>query len=57
MAKEQNRSLLELLYRVSSEVAAAPDLRTVLQRVLYAAIDNVAANAVALLYWMNLAPR
>jgi len=41
MTKEQDRSLLELLYRVSSEVATALDLRTVLQRVLYAAIDNV----------------
>jgi PAS domain S-box-containing protein len=41
MSKEQDRSLLELLYRVSSEVATALDLRTVLQRVLYAAIDNV----------------
>ena len=36
-----NRSLLELLYHVSREVATALDLRTVLQRVLYAAIDNV----------------
>jgi GAF domain-containing protein len=36
-----NRSLLELLYKVSREVATALDLRTVLQRVLYAAMDNV----------------
>ncbi len=36
-----SRSLLELLYHVSREVATALDLRTVLQRVLYAAIDNV----------------
>ncbi len=36
-----NRSLLELLYSVSREVATALDLRTVLQRVLYAAMDNV----------------
>ncbi len=41
MAKDQTNSLLELLYRVSREVATALDLRTVLQRVLYAAIDNV----------------
>ena len=41
MAKDQTRSLLELLYHVSREVATALDLRTVLQRVLYAAIDNV----------------
>ena len=38
---KDNRSLLELLYRVSREVATALDLRTVLQRVLYAAMDNV----------------
>ncbi len=41
MTKEKNRSLLELLYRVSSEVATDLDLHTVLQRILYAAIDNV----------------
>ncbi len=41
MSNDQNRSLLELLYQVSREVATALDLRTVLQRVLYAAIDNV----------------
>lgn len=41
MAKDETRSLLELLYHVSREVATALDLRTVLQRVLYAAIDNV----------------
>ncbi len=39
--ENSNRSLLELLYHVSREVATALDLRTVLQRVLYAAIDNV----------------
>ena len=39
--ESDNRSLLELLYRVSREVATALDLRTVLQRVLYAAIENV----------------
>ncbi|HIE25068.1 MAG TPA: GAF domain-containing protein, partial [Anaerolineales bacterium] len=41
MSKDQNRSLLELLYQVSREVATAIDLRTVLQRVLYAALNNV----------------
>lgn len=41
MKKDQTRSLLELLYHVSREVATALDLRTVLQRVLYAAINNV----------------
>jgi len=41
MSNDQDRSLLELLYRVSREVATALDLRTVLQRVLYAAIENV----------------
>ncbi|MBT3322573.1 MAG: GAF domain-containing protein, partial [Anaerolineae bacterium] len=41
MPTDENRSLLELLYHVSREVATALDLRTVLQRVLYAAIDNV----------------
>ena len=39
--ENDSRSLLELLYHVSREVATALDLRTVLQRVLYAAIDNV----------------
>jgi len=41
--KEQDRTkaLLELLYHVSREVATALDLRTVLQRVLYEAIQNV----------------
>ncbi len=41
MINDQTQSLLELLYHVSREVATALDLRTVLQRVLYAAIDNV----------------
>jgi NtrC-family two-component system sensor histidine kinase KinB len=38
---EEDRTRLELLYHVSREVAAALDLRTVLQRVLYEAIQNV----------------
>ncbi|MGC8856725.1 MAG: GAF domain-containing protein, partial [Anaerolineae bacterium] len=41
MPEDQNRALLELLMGVSREVAAALDLRTVLQRLLYAALQNV----------------
>src|SRR5512134_414029 len=43
LPKEQDRTkaLLELLYHVSREVATAIDLRTVLQRVLYEALQNV----------------
>jgi PAS domain S-box-containing protein len=43
LPKEQDRTkaLLELLYHVSRELATALDLRTVLQRVLYEAIQNV----------------
>lgn len=41
MAQDQNRALLELLIGVSREVATALDLRTVLQRLMYAAIQNV----------------
>ena len=42
MGKEDhNRALLELLIGVSREVATALDLRTVLQRLLFAAIQNV----------------
>ncbi len=43
LTQEQDRTkaLLELLYHVSREVATALDLRTVLQRVLYEAIQNV----------------
>ncbi len=40
-AEDRTRALLELLYHVSREVAAALDLRTVLQRVLLEAIRNV----------------
>lgn len=39
--KDRTKALLELLYHVSREVATALDLRTVLQRVLYEAIQNV----------------
>lgn len=39
--QDRTHSLLELLYHVSREVASALDLRTVLQRVLYEAIQNV----------------
>ena len=38
---EEDRTRLELLYHVSREVATALDLRTVLQRLLYEAIQNV----------------
>lgn len=41
MKEDQSRSLLELLVKVSREVAAALDLRTVLQRVLFASIQYV----------------
>lgn len=40
-SKDRTRALLELLYHVSREVATALDLRTVLQRVLYEATQNV----------------
>ncbi|HEX2989783.1 MAG TPA: GAF domain-containing protein [Anaerolineales bacterium] len=39
--KDRTKALLELLFHVSREVATALDLRTVLQRVLYEAIQNV----------------
>jgi two-component system, NtrC family, sensor histidine kinase KinB len=39
--EDRTKALLELLYHVSREVATALDLRTVLQRVLHAAIQNV----------------
>lgn len=39
--KDHTKALLELLFHVSREVATALDLRTVLQRVLYEAIQNV----------------
>src|SRR5512146_2230290 len=39
--KDRTKALLELLYHVSREVATALDLRTVLQRVLYEALQNV----------------
>ena len=38
---EEDRNRLELLYHVSREIATALDLGTVLQRVLYQAIQNV----------------
>jgi len=41
MPEDHNRALLELLIGVSREVATALDLRTVLQRLLYATIQNV----------------
>ena len=39
--QDRTRALLELLYHVSRELATALDLRTVLQRVLYGALQNV----------------
>ena len=41
MPEDRSQSLLELLINVSREVATALDLRTVLQRLLYAAMQNV----------------
>ncbi len=41
MSEDRNRALLELLIGVSREVATALDLRTVLQRLLFAALQNV----------------
>src|SRR5512135_1431254 len=41
MSVDRSQPLLELLINVSREVATALDLRTVLQRVLYAALQNV----------------
>jgi NtrC-family two-component system sensor histidine kinase KinB len=38
---DRTRALLELLYHVSRELATALDLRTVLQRVMYEALQNV----------------
>lgn len=38
---DRTRALLELLYNVSRELATALDLQTVLQRVLYGALQNV----------------
>src|SRR5512138_1238252 len=39
--QDRTKALLELLYNVSREVATALDLRTVLQRVMYEAMQNV----------------
>ena len=39
--RDRTKAQLELLYHVSRQVATALDLRTVLQRVLYEAIQNV----------------
>jgi len=44
-----NRALLELLFHVSSELAGALDLRTVLQRVLYETIQNVGGERCSIL--------
>jgi PAS domain S-box-containing protein len=45
----QTRSLLALLYDVSREIATALDLRTVLQRVLFAAIKNVGGERASII--------
>ncbi len=41
MSTDRTRNLLELLIKVNREVASALDLRTVLQRLLFAAMQNV----------------
>lgn len=41
LSEERTRSLLELMVKISREVASALDLRTVLQRVLYASLQYV----------------
>lgn len=41
MTEDGNRSLLELLIKISRDVATVLDLRTVLQRLLYAALQYV----------------
>lgn len=41
MTEDRTRALLELLMQINREVAAALDLRTVLQRLLFAATQNV----------------
>jgi two-component system, NtrC family, sensor histidine kinase KinB len=41
MPEDPNRSLLELLVKISRDVATVLDLRTVLQRLLYAALQYV----------------
>jgi len=46
---DRTRALLELLYNVSRELATALDLRTVLQRVLYGALQNVGGERCSIL--------
>ena len=41
MSEDRSRFLLELLIKVNREVTTALDLRTVLQRLLFAAIEHV----------------
>ena len=45
----RTRSLLALLYNVSREIATALDLRTVLQRVLFAAIQYVGGERASII--------
>src|SRR4030095_15484906 len=46
--QDRTKALLELLYHVSREVATALDLRTVLQRVQYEAMQNVGGERCSL---------
>ncbi|HKI54226.1 MAG TPA: GAF domain-containing protein, partial [Anaerolineales bacterium] len=46
---DRTKALLELLYHVSRELATALDLRTVLQRILYEAIQNVGGERCSIL--------
>lgn len=48
MAQDQ-RAVLELLYKVSREFASALDLRTVLTRVLFAALNNVGGERASII--------
>ena len=41
MTEDRNRSLLEMLIGISREIAGAPDLRTVLQRLMLTALEHV----------------
>ncbi len=41
MAEDQTRAIVDLLYRVSRDVATALELRTVLQRLIFASLETV----------------
>jgi PAS domain S-box-containing protein len=49
MDEESDRSLLELLIQVNREVAAALDLRTVLQRLVFAAMQHVGGERASII--------